>query len=269
MHKLSACMKHPLMFALSVWLLLPLAAQDDGGPPSLPVRAYFGVVAYDGDSEPGTKVISVAPASPAAKAGICEGDKVLRIGQISINSRDDLRMAVAKAQPGDVLVVELQRGGGRLVFRVMLEPRLPSASRSFRPEAALGADRRIRPIELPDAIRQEIRRHRRLLRQQLASLPEGLQPSFVIAELNAIRDLARDAHASRPGWMSGRAGEISVRFRDEDGSVVLYGANNLLSLELYNVEGKLYARYDINTEEERRALPEGVLERLRRLQRFF
>ncbi len=262
-------MKLSLLIALfSVSLpLLPLAAQGETAVSPARERAYFGVVAFDGDSEPGLCASAVAPASPAYKAGIRGGDRVLRVGQVPVNSRQALLEVVAKSAPGEVLAVELRRGEQRMVLQVVLERRPPSAVHPSHAEAALGADRRIRPIDVSNEIRQEIRRHRRVLREQLASLPDGLQPTLVIEELNAIRNLARDAHASRPGWMSGRAGEISVRFRDAEGSVALYGANNLLTLELYNQEGKLLSSHALNTEAERRSLPEALLQRLRRLRR--
>ncbi len=258
-------MKLLLPMVLFTLALLPLAAKDAVASPASGQRAYFGVVASELAVESGLRVGAVAQGSPADKAGIRAGDCLLRVGQASISSREDLRRVVAEGRPGQVLVVKLQREGKPLVLRVVLLPRPSSAARVSRPEAAVGADRHVRPIDLPDSIRQEIRRHRRLLRQQLASLPDGLEPAFVTEELNAIRNLARDAHASRPGWMAGRAGEISVRFRDAEGSVVLYGANNLISLELYDTQGQLTARYDLNTEAERRALPAPVLSRLQRL----
>ncbi len=260
-------MKLSLLLALIFAPLLPLAALGESAASAARERVYFGVVAFDGDSEPGLLVSAVAPASPAYKAGIRGGDRVLRMGQVPINSRSELLGVVAKATHGEALAVEIRRAEQRFVLNVVLERRPASAAHPPHAEAALGADRRIHPIDVSDEIRKEIRRHRRLLREELASLPDGLVPSFVTDELNAIRNLARDAHAHRPGWMSGRAGEISVRFRDDEGSVVLYGANNLVSLEIYNAEGELVVRYDLNTEAERSSLPEPLLRRLQRLRR--
>ncbi len=255
-------MKTRVFLALLLTFTLPLVAH-----PAAPVppaeRVYVGMVADEGAGA-GLLVRAVAPGSPAHKAGICAGDIVMRVAGVPMESRAELRNLVANGVAGQVVAVELLRAKRPMTLQVVLQRRPDAPARQSSPEATLGADRHFRPIELPATIREEIRRHRRLLREQLASLPDGLVPPFVTEELNAIRNLARDAHANRPGWMSGRAGEISVRFRDEEGSVILYGANNLVSVELYDLEGKLLARYDLNTEAERRALPEAVLQRLRR-----
>ncbi len=256
-------MKLPPVIALFTLSLLPLAAKDGAGASPAPGRAYLGVVMHEEGAQPGLEVNSVAPSGPAGKAGIRSGDRLLRVGQVDIRTREDLKRAVAASTPGEVLPVVLLRGGSRQVLQVRMVPRPAQVTvpRAHEPKY-LGADKYMHPITLPDDIRQEIRRHRRLLREQLAALPDGLQPAFVTDELNAIRNLARDARASRSEWMSGRAGEISVRFRDAQGSVVLYGANNLVSLELYDTKGQLLSRHNLNTQEERRALPPAVLQRL-------
>ncbi len=252
-----------LLLFLLIFSCLPLVAQEPSPALQARERVYAGMVAdeYEGA---GLVVRAVAPASPAHKAGICVGDVLLQADGIPLKSRRDLRQLVAKGQEGQGLTVELQRGESRLTLQLVLELRPVSISRSCFAEDALGAVKRVQPVRVPVNIREEIFRHRRLLLEQLAALPDGLKPSFVTEELNAIRNLARDAHATRPGWMVGVAGEISIAFRDEEGTVALYGANNLLSLELYNPEGQLIERYELNTEAERRALPAALLQRLRR-----
>ncbi len=248
-------------------LLLPLFAQEEGSGVPQEERVYIGMVVDELEgASAGMLVRAVAPGSPAEKAGICVGDVVLQVGGRAVNSRGDLRQVVASAVRGAVLPVELLRGEERLILQVVMEPRPAAAAfRASQAESVLGADKYMYPIKLTEAIRQEIRRHRRIVREQLASLPDGLEPEFVTDELQAIRDLARDAYAGRPEWMVGRAGEIFVRFRDAEGSVVLYGANNLLTLAFYDTKGQLIFRYNLNTREERAALPPAVLQRLRAL----
>ncbi len=254
----------PLLALLAV-AACPLEAQEAAVVPLQRERVYIGMVADERPGEAaGLLVCAVAPGSPAEKAGIRAGDVVLRVGSQAVSSRRDLRTLVAAGKAGDTLPVELLRGTQKCVLSVVLEPRPALAAGTSEASPALGEDRYMHPIALPDEIRREIRRHRRLLREQLASLPDGFEPSFVIEELNAIRNLARDAREGRREWMTGRAGEISVRFRDEEGSVVLYGANNLVSLELYDLRGKLLSHHNLNTREERLALPQAVLQRLRR-----
>ncbi len=255
--------------ALFALCLLPSVAQEQQRRAPVRERVYIGMVVRDySASQDGMRVLSVAPESPAYKAGVRPGDVVLRAGGEAIRDRDTLRRIVRNNARGQVIPVELLRGAERLVLQVLPEAR-PDASPSHQIVVApLGVDGNIYPITLPDEIRRKIRHHRRALREQLASLPDGLVPSQVTRELQAIRNLARDAQSGLPGWMSGRAGEISVRFRDEEGSLVLYGASNCLFLELYNIRGQLISRFELNTQAERRALPGPVLERKGRLRKL-
>ncbi len=259
-------MKFALPIALLAFVLFLPPVQ--GGQAASPVqeRVYIGMVVRDrAVAQEGMRVLSVAPGSPACKAGIRTGDMVLSAGGEKVSDRGALRRIVRDGVSGQSFPVELLRGGKRLVLNVVLEARPASSPSRGVVVAPMGVDRHIYPIRLSDDIRQQMRSRRRVLREQLASLPDGLQPDLVTRELQAIRDLARDAQAGLPGWMSGRAGEISIRFRDEEGSVVLYGASNQLELELYNLDGLLIARYELHSQAGRLAIPQHVLERLHRL----
>lgn len=73
-------------------------------------HAYMGV-GVQTHPEGGAVLAQVEPDSPAAEAGLREGDVVTRIGQRAINDSADLVSAVQAARPGDTLEVEFRREG--------------------------------------------------------------------------------------------------------------------------------------------------------------
>ena len=65
--------------------------------------------------------------------------------------------------------------------------------------------------------------------------------------------------------MVGRAGVSAVQFRDAEGTLLLRGSHNLLTLEVYSTDGRLLLRQGLNTPKERKSLPPDVLKRLQKL----
>ncbi|MBI1247211.1 PDZ domain-containing protein [bacterium] len=60
-------------------------------------------------------VTGVTPGSPAAQAGIQEGDQVLQFNSRKINSFDDLKLMVNQYSPGDRIKVRIRRSSGDIV----------------------------------------------------------------------------------------------------------------------------------------------------------
>ena len=65
--------------------------------------------------------------------------------------------------------------------------------------------------------------------------------------------------------MGGKAGESALQLRDSEGSLQLRGADNSVTLEVYDRSGRRRFVGKLDTPAQRRALPEEVLRRLRRL----
>lgn len=216
--------------------------------------------------EQGVAVRAVRPGSPAHAAGLHTGDILLSAAGKPVRCKSDLRAILLAAKPGDVLPVEFVRKGERLRREVVLRVR-PQArfSGSSRPDEAVGGDRMLRPLVISPEIRRRMEEHRRKLCDLLASLPGDMQPLAVTEELQAIRNLARDANPSGRGWMLGEAGEATVQFRDAEGIIVLHGANKKLTLYVYDKEGKVGFQGGLDTPEQRNALPEALLKRLQSL----
>lgn len=241
--------------------LLPMAAAAEKP------RAMFGVVADAAAlQQGGVLVLAVRPESPAHQAGVVPGDVLLSLNGAAVNSREDVSAALRPLTPGQAVEVELLRQGKSCRFRVVLaecpvRPRRGPASAG----AAVGGDRMLRPLVVNPSIRKAMAEQRRETLRQLAALPAGFEPSAVTERLQAIRHLARDANPRGRGWMLGEAGEVSLQFRDAAGVLVLHGANSQLTLSVYDGSGALVQKLPLNTPEERAAVPEPVIERLRRL----
>ncbi|MGY0501359.1 S1C family serine protease [Nocardia sp. FBN12] len=69
----------------------------------------------------GAAVADVAPGSPADKAGIVEGDVVVRIGDREVTGPDELVVAVQQHKIGDTVNVQLIRDGRQVDVPVTLE----------------------------------------------------------------------------------------------------------------------------------------------------
>lgn len=242
-------------------LLLPVLAEERP-------RVMFGVVpepaAVGGQS--GLAVRALHPASPARQAGMRVGDVILSLNGRAVASRAEMREVLQGRAPGEVLQVEVMQGEVRRVLAVEMIARPDRKPiRAFSPDAAVGGDRKLRPLAVAPDIRHAMRTHRRAVLEQLAALPAGFVPMEVSDHLQAIRHLARDANPRGRGWMLGEAGEVTLQFRDEEGVVMLHGANNQLTLSLYDKSVTLIHKLPLNTPEERAAVPQAVIERLQRL----
>ena len=249
----------------SMALLLPLAAAAEAP------RALFGVVADESAAYPqgGLVVSAVLPGSPAEAAGLNPGDRLVQMNGQPVNSRAAMRAIMQQLSPGMTLSLRFhpQGNGAAADAAVQLAERPAKVADAARrsPDAAVGGDRRIRPLPVDPSIRKAMREQRRAVVKQLAALPTGFAPDAVSDNLQAIRNLARDANPNGRGWMLGKAGEVTLQFKDAAGLLVLHGASNQLTLTIYDKVGKLLQVLPLNTPKERAAVPQVVIERLRKL----
>jgi serine protease Do len=90
-------------------------------------RSWLGIWLEGGESAPGVK--SVAPNSPAAKAGIRLGDEILQIDGTPMKSADQIVQAVGRCAPGQTIKLLIHRPEKDLELSATLAP-----PRSFQVE---------------------------------------------------------------------------------------------------------------------------------------
>jgi hypothetical protein len=79
-----------------------------GGGPS--AGAFLGVTA-GGRGGDGVRLGAVLPGTAAARAGMRDGDILVRIGEVTVDSFDDLRKVLGDRRPGDTVSVVYLRAG--------------------------------------------------------------------------------------------------------------------------------------------------------------
>jgi S1-C subfamily serine protease len=82
-------------------------------------HAYLGVSTQTAAAG-GASVGGVVATSPAAKAGVRQGDRIVAIGGADVREPDDVAAAVNARNPGDKVAVVVERGGERRTLNVTL-----------------------------------------------------------------------------------------------------------------------------------------------------
>jgi putative serine protease PepD len=89
-------------------------------------HAYLGVATEDVEGSTGAGIAEVRPGTPAAEAGLQNGDVVTEIDGESVESADELRQLIDAKRPGDKTVLTVERDGDTQTLEVTLGTR-PSA----------------------------------------------------------------------------------------------------------------------------------------------
>jgi S1-C subfamily serine protease len=83
-------------------------------------RGYLGITLGEG-----VVIGRVEPGKPAAKAGLRDGDVIVRVGTLHPNNYSEVIAHVCSFRPGAVIELEVRRGSERKVFKVKLGLRPP------------------------------------------------------------------------------------------------------------------------------------------------
>lgn len=87
-------------------------------------RAYVGVQADTNSSAKGAAVQLVQPNTPAAKAGMKNGDLIVMFDGVKVASWDDFTRETGKKKPGDKVAVKVIRGDKEVELEVVLGERV-------------------------------------------------------------------------------------------------------------------------------------------------
>ena len=214
----------------------------------------------------GLLLSTVDPTSPAGLSGLKEHDILRSINESNLTDQDSLRATMANHKPGDVVSLKLVRRG-----------------KEIDQELTLGAaplNRDIRPMELVPNPAAEMNN---LLNKQLGLQLGGLQNGDLEKEmmeqlrkaLGGPAELFKNAGGFRqlrfemPGGDQNNGGGFqafgSVSLQDDEGSVQMKTEGEKRTVVVKDREGNVLFEGPYNTDEEKKAVPAEMRERVEKL----
>ena len=113
-----ALMREPLNF-----VSLPSRPPSDDGRPGQGYGPYLGSIPDFGDNSEGVRLAGVAEGSPAALAGLREGDLIVRFAGNKVQSLDDLVAFLRGKKPGEEVEIVVLRSGNPVTVKATLRTR--------------------------------------------------------------------------------------------------------------------------------------------------
>jgi formylglycine-generating enzyme required for sulfatase activity len=104
--------------AVTVWKRQTNSSTDTSTSSGPSTGVYVGTIPNYGDSSDGLILDGVRPDSPAAKAGLRAGDKIVRLAGQDVRNVQDFKSALDKMKAGQEYEVEVVRGSQRLTLKV-------------------------------------------------------------------------------------------------------------------------------------------------------
>ena len=107
-----------LLGGMSFSVMAPVPKAEPADPMS---RGYMGITVGTGS----LTVERVEPGLPADKAGLRNGDAIVRVGTLQPQTFDQVIAHICSFRPGAVVEIEVTRGTERKTFKVKLAARPP------------------------------------------------------------------------------------------------------------------------------------------------
>jgi peptidase M28-like protein/PDZ domain-containing protein len=98
-------------------------AKSDPAPRTGGFRVYLGTIPNYADTNDGLLLDGVRDGSPAAKAGLKAGDRIVKIGDRAVKNVYDYTFALGEMKAGQEYVFEVIRSGEKLTLKVIPEAR--------------------------------------------------------------------------------------------------------------------------------------------------
>ena len=95
-----------------------MTAKTQPAPRTGGFRVYLGTIPNYADSDGGLLIDGVREDSPAAKAGLKAGDRIVKIGTREVKNVYDYTYALGEMKAGEEYVVEVLRGSDRLTLKL-------------------------------------------------------------------------------------------------------------------------------------------------------
>src|SRR5215213_5423825 len=98
-------------------------AKSDSTPRTGGFRVYLGTIPNYADSTDGLLIDGVRDNSPAAKAGLKAGDRIVKIGNRDVKNVYDYTFALGELKAGQEYLIEVKRGSEKLNLKITPEAR--------------------------------------------------------------------------------------------------------------------------------------------------
>jgi S1-C subfamily serine protease len=85
--------------------------------------AYLGSIPDYSGADEGVRLAGVSPRSPAALAGLREGDVIVMLAETKVDNLEDLMLALGRRKPGDEVEIVVLRGTQPLKLKAVLRAR--------------------------------------------------------------------------------------------------------------------------------------------------
>jgi S1-C subfamily serine protease len=157
-------------------------------------KAYLGIAVQENEAgRDGVVVRGFSPESPAGKAGLREGDRIVMAGDKAVKTFADLKDAVAGHKPGDKLALKVMRGDKEQAVSVTLEQEPGRQARGAEPAEASGAFLGV----FTQPLRQDMKDHLGIKAEKGALvtrvMPASPAAKAGVAELDVITNLGDTA----------------------------------------------------------------------------
>jgi serine protease Do len=176
----------------------------------------------------GALITSVAPGSPASKAGLNEGDFMRSISGTMVRNVNELRNAIAGAEPGKTVSVEFYRDGKKTEAKVAIEtqPALTAEAAKPAPEETTGGKLGLEVATMTRELSQEYGYETQptgvvitLVTPGFPADAQGLKEGMVITQVQG-RAVASADQFSSAVFAKGAASGVRLRVIDRIGGAM-------------------------------------------------